>query len=108
MEYRHIPVSKENLTPELVDHFRTELTRIPEPVFVHCHEKNRAGALTMMHQAIESGLSGDETLEHARAIGFECDHPHLEQFVSNYVDSRSRTYDSREESFSNPEAFPRS
>jgi uncharacterized protein (TIGR01244 family) len=108
MEYRHIPVSKENMTPELVDKFRAELTRIQEPVFVHCHKKTRAGALTMMHQAIESGLSGDEALEQARAIGFECNHPELERFFSSYIDSRSRAYDSREESFGAPEAFPRS
>lgn len=108
MEYRHIPVSKENMTPELVDRFRTELTRIPGPVFVHCHKKTRAGALAMIHEAIESGMSGDEMLNQAKAIGFECGHPELQQFVSNYIDSRSRSYDSREESFDAPGAFPRS
>ena len=86
MQYLHIPVSKKAMQPEQVDSFRQEISRLPEPVFVHCHLGKRAGALVMMHTACEAGMSGDQTLERAEQMGFECDVPELKEFVQGYVD----------------------
>ena len=86
MEYLHIPVSKKVMQPEQVDSFRQEISRLPEPVFVHCHLGKRAGALVMMHTACEAGMSGDQTLERAEQMGFECDVPQLREFVKGYID----------------------
>lgn len=41
----------------------------------------------MMNIAVDEGMSGDQTLQKAKEMGFECDQPELEQFVRNYVDS---------------------
>jgi uncharacterized protein (TIGR01244 family) len=90
LHYLHIPVSAKALGAEQVDQFRQELSRLPAPMFVHCATGKRSGAFVMMHMAVEAGMSGDETLEKAAQMGFECDVPELKEFVENYVD-RHRT-----------------
>ena len=42
-----------------------------------------------MHMAVEQGMTGEQTLQKAEEMGFECDQPELEQFVKDYVDSHS-------------------
>jgi uncharacterized protein (TIGR01244 family) len=85
MEYLHIPVSGKNLQPELVDRFRQEVSHLPSPVLVHCHTGRRSGAFVMMDTAIKQGMSGEETVQKAKDMGFKCDSPNLEDFVKNYV-----------------------
>jgi len=86
LTYLHLPVSGANMRPEQVDEFRRELSALPKPVFVHCHKGKRAGAFTMMHLAVTAGQSGDETLQQAEQMGFQCDVPALKEFVKTYVD----------------------
>lgn len=90
MEYLHIPVSSKEPRAEQVDQFRAEVPKLPGPAFVHCAKGKRAGAFAMMHQGVEAGWSGDETLEKAEQMGFECDVPALKDFVRGYID-KSRT-----------------
>lgn len=86
MEYRHLPVSIEAMGPELVDRFREEIEAVPGPVFVHCKSGMRAGAFSMMHLAVEQGWSGEDTLQKAEQMGFECKQPELKEFVKGYID----------------------
>lgn len=72
--------------PETVDEFRERYGSLPKPVFAHRKSGNRAAAIARIHSAVEQGLSGEETREKAKAMGFECDQPELEQFVKSYVD----------------------
>ena len=87
MRYVHLPVSSATMGPETVDNFRAQLPELEAPILVHCQAGMRAGAFTMMATATEQGWSGDETLEKAQAMGFECKAPELKQFVRSYVDS---------------------
>lgn len=87
MRYVHIPASMKAMGAELVDQFRDKLKEVPGPVFVHCHKGKRAGAFAMMHRAVETGMTGEETLKQAVQMGFECDVPALKEFVTGYVDS---------------------
>jgi uncharacterized protein (TIGR01244 family) len=86
MEYVHIPVSTKEMKAEQVDQFRRELGRLPGPVFVHCHKGKRAGAFAMMHTAVEADMTGEQTLQRAEQMGFECDTPELKEFVTGYID----------------------
>lgn len=86
MEYAHLPVSTKDMRPEQVDEFRQKLASLPKPVFAHCHRGKRAGAFVMMGVAVEQGMSGDETLQQAEKMGFQCDQPELKEFVKGYVD----------------------
>jgi uncharacterized protein (TIGR01244 family) len=90
MEYLHIPVSMKAMGPELVDQFRERFPDLPKPVFAHCKSGKRAGAMVMMNVAVEQGMTGDQTLQKAKEMGFECDQPQLERFVRQYVGSHSQ------------------
>ena len=90
LEYVNIPVSMKSMGPEQVDQFRSKFRELPKQVFAHCKSGERAGAMVMMHIASESGMTGEQTLQQAKEMGFECDQPQLEEFVKNYVDSHSK------------------
>lgn len=89
LEYLHFPVSMQAMSPELVDEFREQWHSLTKPIFAHCKSGKRAGALVMMHTAVEQGMSGDEALAKAEELGFECDQPELRSFVKDYVDGRA-------------------
>jgi uncharacterized protein (TIGR01244 family) len=90
MQYLHIPVSPEQMRPELVNEFRRKLDDLPAPVYVHCQSGMRAGAFSMMHMAVENGMSGEQTIDQAMQMGFECDKPEIKKFVQGYIDSHSK------------------
>ncbi|WP_417374960.1 beta-lactamase hydrolase domain-containing protein [Gimesia maris] len=89
MEYLHIPVSMNSLDESLVDQFREQYDVLPKPIFAHCKSGKRAGAMVMMDLAVKQGMSGEQTLQKAEEMGFECDKPELIEFVKKYVDTHS-------------------
>lgn len=89
LEYVHIPVSMDTMSEDKVDRFRERLASLAEPIYVHCRSGKRSGAFTMMHSAVEQGMSGEDALEEAEDMGFECDVPQLEEFVKKYVDKHA-------------------
>ncbi|TWT77885.1 Beta-lactamase hydrolase-like protein [Posidoniimonas polymericola] len=89
MTYLHLPVSMGSLGSATVDEFRRAFKELPKPVLAHCKSGKRAGALAMMHLAVERGISGEKTLEQAEELGFECDQPELKAFVKQYVDAHT-------------------
>lgn len=89
MEYVHFPVDKEQMNEELENEFRERLGTFSAPVFVHCSSGKRAGAFVVMDQAIGAGWSGEETLQKAEEMGFECKDTKIRDFVKNYVNSHS-------------------
>jgi len=91
MKYITLPVAIKEAGPDLVDRFRQALAETPKPVFVHCRLGKRAGAFVMMDQAVQQGWSGQQTLDMAEDMGFECDNEDMEQFVKDYIDSRAAT-----------------
>jgi uncharacterized protein (TIGR01244 family) len=90
MTYLHVPVSMKSMGPEQVDQFREKYAALPKPVFAHCKSGKRAGAMVMMHMAVEQGMTGEQTLQQAEKMGFECDQPELKEFVKSYVDGHSK------------------
>lgn len=90
MKYYHIPVSMQTMGPELVDQFREQFLQMPKPTFAHCASGKRAGAMVMMHMAVEQGMTGQETLDKAEEMGFECEKEELRTFVKQYVDQHSK------------------
>lgn len=86
LEYAHIPVPPTGPQPEQVDAFQERLAELPGPVLVHCASGKRSGALAILHAAIQQGLSGEDALAKARALGFNWQSPELEDFVRRYLD----------------------
>jgi len=87
LEYRHIGVSKDNLSEALVDNFRHELENLPKPIMVHCKSGKRSGAFVMMHIGCQKNMSGEDVIKQAEDMGFECDVPELEEFLKKYVNN---------------------
>lgn len=87
INYLHIPVSMKSMGREVVDEFRAKFDKLPKPVFAHCRSGKRAGAMVMMDMAVEQNMTGEQTLEKAQDMGFECDQPELKEFLKQYVDS---------------------
>ena len=46
--------------------------------------------IPLVTRLVEQGMTGEQTLQKAKEMGFECDQPQLEQFVRQYVDSHSQ------------------
>lgn len=90
MNYLHVPVSMDGMEMSRVDEFRKQYPLLPGPVFAHCKSGKRAGAMMMMHTAVENAMSGEQALAQAKNMGFECDKPELEQFVKEYVNQRTQ------------------
>jgi uncharacterized protein (TIGR01244 family) len=91
MKYLNIPVSMESMGPEQVDQFRSQFKDLSKPLYAHCKSGKRAGAMVMMHMAVEQGMTGDQTLQKAEDMGFECEKEELRTFVKNYVDGHSQS-----------------
>lgn len=89
LKYLHIPMSMESAGPAQVDEFRAKFPDLPKPAFAHCKSGKRAGAMVMMDMAVRQGMTGDQTLDKAEEMGFECDKPELRQFVKQYVDAHN-------------------
>lgn len=88
LSYLHHPVSGDALSDKIVDRFREKVEEMPGPVLVHCASGKRSGALVMMHMAVQQGLSGQQVIDKAAEMGFECDTPQVENFVRSYIDRR--------------------
>jgi len=91
LKYRQIGVSKDNLSEAIVDDFRQELETLPKPIIVHCKSGKRSGAFVMMHIGCQKNMSGEEVIEQAEEMGFECDVPELENFLKKYVNEHSNS-----------------
>ncbi|SDR92912.1 sulfur transferase domain-containing protein [Gramella sp. MAR_2010_147] len=91
LTYRHIGVSEDNLSETIVNDFRQELETLPKPIVVHCKSGKRSGAFVMMHIGCQKNMSGEEVIEQAEEMGFECDVPELEKFLKKYVNEHSNS-----------------
>lgn len=85
LTYLHHPVDGDKMSDEVVDGFRRKASELPAPVLVHCASGKRSGAMVMMGLASEQGMTGEQVIEKAEEMGFECDTPELEEFVKSYV-----------------------
>ncbi|MBP0447802.1 protein tyrosine phosphatase family protein [Roseomonas sp. SSH11] len=86
LDYAHIPVAPTGPRPEQVDEFRQKLSDLPGPVLIHCASGKRASVFGVLGLAMEEGLSGEEGLSRARALGFDWGGPEIEAFVRQYLD----------------------
>ncbi|MDJ0387629.1 protein tyrosine phosphatase family protein [Roseomonas sp. E05] len=88
LDYAHIPVAPTGPQSEQVEAFRETLPALPGPVLVHCASGKRSGVFAVLHAAREQGLSGEDALAKARALGFDWQSPELESFVRRHLDRR--------------------
>jgi len=91
LTYVNIPVKKEEISDELTTRVLKQIDGLPKPVLVHCASGMRAGAMAFMHLATREGLTAEEAMEKAQAVGFDCSsEPQLKKFFESYVDAHSQ------------------
>ena len=91
LTYVNIPVKKEEISDELTSQVLKEIDGLPKPVLVHCASGMRAGAMAFMHLATRGGMTSEEAMEKAQAVGFDCSsEPQLKEFFESYVDAHSQ------------------
>lgn len=91
MEYLNVPLPKQEIGTPQIDDLRTKLGMLPRPVFIHCESGARSGAVAIIDKAIQSGWTGEKTLQKAKSAGFPCDQPELSEFVRRYVDEHRQS-----------------
>lgn len=93
LEYVNIPVMWETMSDEAVRHVSEEIKKLGKkkaPVFIHCANGKRAGAMTLMHIAVENGWTLQETFEKAQSLGFDYEsEPHLKRFFEDHIKRHS-------------------
>lgn len=90
LQYARVPVDPDQLDAELIDRVRDTAAALPGPVFVHCTGGVRSGALTLMHVAVEEGISGAEARRRAVELDLVPDGSPLLDQLERYVDARVR------------------
>jgi len=86
LAYGRLDLASESLGEEDTQRFRDLLRGLPRPVFIHGRPTGMLQALALIGAAIESGWSGERTLEKAQALGLAWDASDLRDFVKAYVD----------------------
>ena len=87
LEYGHVPIALDELTPEIVERFRREMDRLPTPVYIHCGEGTRARAMAMVHVAIEADRTWEEVLEIAASLGLAPDCEETREQIRRYMEA---------------------
>jgi len=91
LTYVNIPVKKEEISDEMTSQVLKEIDELPKPVLVHCASGMRAGAMACMHMATRAGMTAEEGMKAAQAIGFDCQsEPQLKQFFEHYVNGHTQ------------------
>lgn len=91
LKYSHIAVEAKSINDDLTDRVLQEIKNLPKPSLVHCKSGMRAGAMTMMHLALENGWDAKQALQQAENRGFDCSqNPQLKQYFESYIDKRNR------------------
>lgn len=91
LKYSHIPVDTKSINDDLTDRVLQEIKKLPKPSLVHCKSGMRAGAMTVMHLALENGWDSQQALKKAEEQGFDCSqNPQLKQYFESYIDKHNR------------------
>lgn len=90
MMYMNVPVEPAAISDHNVDDFLGKVSLLPKPIFVHCENGQRAAALALIERGVRQGWSGDETLAQAETLDLPCDHPEIQEFVKQQVESKQQ------------------
>ncbi len=88
LAYRHIPVAFDRIDADALDRVHSELSRLPQPIYIHCASGKRAGTLALVHRAVVEGLTGDAMMARAEELGFAFGSDEFKDFIKRYVDRR--------------------
>ena len=84
MSYVSVPFRSSDLSDEIIDRLRDVLKDSQnQPVLMHCGGANRVGAIWLAYRALDHGLSTEDALAEAKAVGLRTES--MEQTALEYV-----------------------
>ena len=84
ISYIPVPFSSGDLSDAIIDQLRGLLNDSQnQPVLVHCGGANRVGAIWLAYRALDDGLSEEDALAEAKAVGLSSES--MEQIALEYV-----------------------
>lgn len=84
LDYLHIPVGgPADLTDAVFESVRKELKGASQPLLLHCASGNRVGALWIPFRVLDGGLTVEQAVAEAKAIGLKS--PELEKIARDYI-----------------------
>lgn len=93
MRYENVPVDMSGVDEALIERVGERIRAAEGPVLVHCASGRRAGAMALMNLAVERGMTAEQCLDAASAMGFDCEsEPGMKRLVTGYVERRSPAY----------------
>jgi uncharacterized protein (TIGR01244 family) len=88
LAYRHIPMRADVFDEEAFDRAHSELSRLPQPIYVHCATGKRSGVVGLVHRAIVEGLTGEALMAQAEDLGVAYGDSAFKEAIKRYVDKR--------------------
>lgn len=70
-DYINVPVSLQNLNPEILQAFIQAVDSAPKPIYTRCASGLRAGVMTLLTLANQEGWTQQQYLERRQALGLE-------------------------------------
>ncbi len=84
LTYIPVPFGSSDLNDEILDQLRAVLNNAEnQPALVHCGGANRVGAVWLAYRALDIGLSEEDALAEAKAVGLSS--ASMEQTALEYV-----------------------
>ena len=84
LTYIPVPFGSDELNDEILDQLRAVLNNAEnQPALVHCGGANRVGAVWLAYRALDIGLSEEDALAEAKAVGLSSES--MEQTALEYV-----------------------
>jgi uncharacterized protein (TIGR01244 family) len=89
---KHVPVSMESLSPEIVEQFITTVEQADGPVYTRCASGRRAALMAFLTQATQERWTHTQFFEVVEAAGFDCSSaPQLAAFAEEYLEKLHTT-----------------
>ncbi len=81
LEYVNVPLNPKEANQQLTREAILEIDNLPQPILIHCAGGARAGGIALIADAIKAGLTYEEIVQKANAVGINLEQPHLKQFL---------------------------
>jgi uncharacterized protein (TIGR01244 family) len=81
LEYVNVPLNPKEANQQLTTQAILEIDNLPKPILIHCASGARAGGIALIADAIKAGLTYEEVVQKANAVGINLEQPHLKQFL---------------------------
>ncbi|MEP0872569.1 sulfur transferase domain-containing protein [Trichocoleus desertorum AS-A10] len=86
LAYANAPLAIATLDETQLAAIVTELDKLPKPTLIHCAGGLRASAVALLSIAQQEGLTSEQTIERAQAVGIDLDaNPKLKQALEQAI-----------------------